>query len=104
LRECKEQQATIEKCQDDLTALKAQRDELQEARKYVLLFPFNLIITCLCQVSLSFKSGIIYRKLWKKENDTTSDIEKLKAEIMKAEKNLDHAAPGVWLFSILKYS
>ena len=39
----------------------------------------------------------MYRKLWKKENDTTSEIEKLKAEIMKAEKNLDHAAPGVWL-------
>ena len=33
LRERQEHQATIEKCQDELTVLKVQRDELQETRK-----------------------------------------------------------------------
>lgn len=66
LKECKEQEAVIEKCQEDFAVLKVQRDELQETRK----------------------------KLWKQENDSTSEIDKLKTEIMKAEKSLDHAAPG----------
>lgn len=66
LKECQEQEAVIEKCQEDSAVLKVQRDELQETRK----------------------------KLWKQENDSTSEIDKLKTEIMKAEKSLDHAAPG----------
>lgn len=66
VEELQNQEALIAKCQEDFTILKVERDELQETRK----------------------------KLWKQENDLTSDVDKLKTEIMKAEKSLDHAAPG----------
>ncbi|KAJ7531678.1 hypothetical protein O6H91_14G053900 [Diphasiastrum complanatum] len=64
--ELKEQEFIVAKCQDGFAALKVQRDELQETRK----------------------------KLWKEENDLTTELEKLKIDIVKAEKSLDHAAPG----------
>lgn len=35
------------------------------------------------------------RSLWKQENDLMSEVEKLKMDLGKAEKSLDHAAPGV---------
>ncbi|KAI5060757.1 hypothetical protein GOP47_0025177 [Adiantum capillus-veneris] len=66
LKECQEQEAESAKCFEDSAALKVKRDELQEARK----------------------------KLWKQETDTTNEVDKLKNDIMKAEKSLDHAAPG----------
>ncbi|XP_048504676.1 structural maintenance of chromosomes protein 3 isoform X2 [Beta vulgaris subsp. vulgaris] len=34
------------------------------------------------------------KSLWERENELLSEIEKLKSEVMKAEKNLDHATPG----------
>ncbi|GMG98380.1 hypothetical protein Nepgr_000220 [Nepenthes gracilis] len=34
------------------------------------------------------------KSLWGQESDLTSEIEKLKSEVVKAEKNLDHATPG----------
>lgn len=37
----------------------------------------------------------LHRSLWSKENGLTSEIDKLKAEVEKAEKSLDHAIPGV---------
>ena len=36
-----------------------------------------------------------FRSLWTKENEITAEIDKLRAEVEKAEKNLDHAIPGV---------
>ncbi|KAH7431807.1 hypothetical protein KP509_08G067300 [Ceratopteris richardii] len=56
----------MEKCHEDSLALKAKRDELQEARK----------------------------KLWEQETDATNEVDKLKIDIMKAEKSLDRSAPG----------
>jgi len=35
------------------------------------------------------------RVLWKKENDLNREVEKLRADIVKAEKSMDLAAPGV---------
>ena len=35
------------------------------------------------------------RSLWARENGLSSEIDKLKAEVEKAEKSLDHAIPGV---------
>ncbi|XP_020210832.1 structural maintenance of chromosomes protein 3-like [Cajanus cajan] len=35
------------------------------------------------------------KSLWGKENELTSEIDKLRAEVEKAEKSLDHAIPGV---------
>lgn len=66
LKECQEQEAVMAKCYEDSCSLKVQRDELQEKRK----------------------------KLWKQETDAANEIDKLKTDIMKAEKSLDHAAPG----------
>lgn len=36
-----------------------------------------------------------FRSLWGKENELSSEIERLKTEVVKAEKSLDHATPGV---------
>lgn len=33
--------------------------------------------------------------LWKKEGELNREVEKLKADIVKAEKSMDLAAPGV---------
>lgn len=38
---------------------------------------------------------IICRALWGKESEISAEIEKLKSEVIKAEKSLDHATPGV---------
>ncbi|KAH7431805.1 hypothetical protein KP509_08G067300 [Ceratopteris richardii] len=65
-KECQELKAVMEKCHEDSLALKAKRDELQEARK----------------------------KLWEQETDATNEVDKLKIDIMKAEKSLDRSAPG----------
>ncbi|KHN21415.1 Putative sugar phosphate/phosphate translocator [Glycine soja] len=35
------------------------------------------------------------KSLWGKENELTAEIDKLRAEVEKAEKSLDHAIPGV---------
>ncbi|KAK1394510.1 Serine/threonine-protein kinase TOUSLED [Heracleum sosnowskyi] len=34
------------------------------------------------------------KSLWQKENELSAEIERLKAEVVKAEKSLDHATPG----------
>lgn len=36
-----------------------------------------------------------FRSLWGKENKLSSEIERLKSEVAKAEKSLDQATPGV---------
>jgi hypothetical protein len=38
---------------------------------------------------------LYYRSLWNQENELTAEIDKLRAEVEKAEKSLDHAIPGV---------
>lgn len=35
------------------------------------------------------------RSLWRKETELSAEIEKLRTEVEKAEKSLDHATPGV---------
>lgn len=56
----------ISKYREEFSGLKKQRDELQNTRK----------------------------SLWGEENDLTTEIDKLKADLVKAEKSLDHATPG----------
>ena len=56
--EVQDQESFISKCQGYFASLKIERDELQETRK----------------------------KLWKQENQIASEIDKLKSEIVKAEK------------------
>ncbi|RHN57411.1 hypothetical protein MtrunA17_Chr5g0440091 [Medicago truncatula] len=35
------------------------------------------------------------KSLWSRENELTAEIDKLRAEVEKTEKSLDHAIPGV---------
>lgn len=60
------QNSLISSGQEDLGKLKRERDELQDKRKY----------------------------LWKKENELVAEIDRLKSEMSKAQKSLDHATPG----------
>lgn len=39
--------------------------------------------------------SLIFRSLWEKEKDLSSEIGRLQSEVVKAEKSLDHATPGV---------
>lgn len=64
--EMHEQESIAAKCREDFQSIKVERDKLQENRKV----------------------------LWKKENDLNREVERLKADIVKAEKSLDLAAPG----------
>lgn len=43
----------------------------------------------------------MYRSLWSKESELVAEIDRLKAEVEKAEKSLDHATPGVSNWSII---
>ncbi|KAL4188470.1 hypothetical protein AMTRI_Chr08g160350 [Amborella trichopoda] len=61
-----QQEALISDSLKEYDGFKTERDKLQDARKL----------------------------LWKKESDLAAEIDKLKAEVVKAEKSLDHAAPG----------
>ncbi|KAL2945568.1 Structural maintenance of chromosomes protein 3, partial [Bienertia sinuspersici] len=57
---------SINQSNEGFIASKGQRDGLQDERK----------------------------SLWERENELSSEIEKLKSEVVKAEKNLDQATPG----------
>ncbi|KNA21261.1 hypothetical protein SOVF_044960 [Spinacia oleracea] len=56
----------INQSNDGFITSKGQRDRLQDERKL----------------------------LWERENELSSEVEKLTSEVVKAEKNLDHATPG----------
>ncbi|XP_021715613.1 structural maintenance of chromosomes protein 3-like [Chenopodium quinoa] len=59
-------ESNINQSNDGFITSKGQRDKLQDERKV----------------------------LWERENELSSEIEKLTSEVVKAEKNLDHATPG----------
>ncbi|KAJ8439363.1 hypothetical protein Cgig2_022500 [Carnegiea gigantea] len=61
-----EVESNINNSREGFINLKGQRDRLQDERK----------------------------SLWERENELSTEIEKLKSEVVKAEKNLDHATPG----------
>eukprot|EP00268_Persea_americana_P042287 TRINITY_DN4231_c0_g1_i4.p1 TRINITY_DN4231_c0_g1~~TRINITY_DN4231_c0_g1_i4.p1 ORF type:complete len:1205 (+),score=296.67 TRINITY_DN4231_c0_g1_i4:283-3897(+) len=64
--EFQRQEKLISQSLEDLNSSKKQRDEQQDIRK----------------------------SLWKKESDLSGEIDRLKADVVKAEKSLDHATPG----------
>ncbi|VFQ71402.1 unnamed protein product [Cuscuta campestris] len=64
--EATEREAVISGYRQSYSAFKKQRDELHDERK----------------------------SLWEKESELSADIARLKAEVVKAEKSLDHATPG----------
>ncbi|KHN21872.1 hypothetical protein glysoja_008784 [Glycine soja] len=54
-----------------------------------------LFTTFHSQENISYEFKLLrYRSLWGKENELTAEIDKLRAEVEKAEKSLDHAIPG----------
>ncbi|KAG0461233.1 hypothetical protein HPP92_021530 [Vanilla planifolia] len=65
--ESKRQELGISKIQEEFNRLRIQRDELQEKRK----------------------------SLWKVEGELSSEIDKLRSDLVKAKKSLEHATPGV---------
>ncbi|XP_074570435.1 structural maintenance of chromosomes protein 3 [Curcuma longa] len=65
--ESEKQELLITNLQDDSDHLCKQRDELQDLRK----------------------------SLWSEEANLSAEIDKLKSELIKAQKSLDHATPGV---------
>ncbi|CAM6125245.1 unnamed protein product [Calypogeia fissa] len=66
MAELQQQEGLAAQCSEENNKLKARRDDLQESRK----------------------------SLWKQENDLMEEIDKLKSDVGKAEKSLDHSAPG----------
>ncbi|XP_077226004.1 structural maintenance of chromosomes (SMC) family protein [Tasmannia lanceolata] len=60
------QESLISNSYDDFKSLKSRRDVLQDERK----------------------------SLWEKESNLSAEIDRLKADVVKAEKSLDHATPG----------
>ncbi|KAI3704217.1 hypothetical protein L1987_74433 [Smallanthus sonchifolius] len=61
---------------------KAKRDELHDKRKYTYIIFFYTEV------------HYLFRSLWGTESELNAEIERLKAEVVKAEKALDHATPG----------
>ncbi|KAK8928708.1 Structural maintenance of chromosomes protein 3 [Platanthera zijinensis] len=64
--EAKRKELSSAKIQEEFNRLRVQRDELQDKRK----------------------------TLWKSEGELSSEIEKLRLDLVKAKKSLDHATPG----------
>lgn len=64
--ESKRKELSGAKIQEEFNRLRVQRDELQDKRK----------------------------TLWKSEGELSSEIEKLRLDLVKAKKSLDHATPG----------
>lgn len=64
--ESERQETLISMRQDDFNSIRRQRDKLQEERK----------------------------SLWKKEGDLSAEIDRLKSDLVKAQKSLDHSTPG----------
>lgn len=61
----------------------------------------SMIITMLVSLPDVFPCAVnlilvtISRSLWGRESELSAEIERLKSEVVKAEKSLDHATPGV---------
>lgn len=79
---------------------KLERDKLHDERKYechlsqfgwIFLFVWSLINLPIC------------RSLWGRESELSSEIDRLKSEVVKAEKSLDHATPGVSAYLLMFY-
>ncbi|KAI3775947.1 hypothetical protein L1987_45707 [Smallanthus sonchifolius] len=69
---------------------KAKRDELHDKRKYTyIIFSVGFIINV-----PDTEVHYLFRSLWGTESELNAEIERLKAEVVKAEKALDHATPG----------
>ncbi|XP_020691246.1 structural maintenance of chromosomes protein 3 [Dendrobium catenatum] len=64
--ESKRLELAISKIQEEFNRLRIQRDELQDKRK----------------------------SLWKTEGELSAEIDKLRSDLVKAKKSLDHATPG----------
>lgn len=45
--------------------------------------------------SVCLRRWLSFRSLWNEEANLSAEIDKLKSELIKAQKSLDHATPGV---------
>lgn len=69
-----------------------ERDKLHDERKYDYHFDR---FSCEVLFMWSLISLPIFRSSWGEESELSADIDRLKSEVVKAEKSLDHATPGV---------
>lgn len=51
---------------------------------------FEAYILHICLIEGKFS-----RSFWKEESDVTAEIDRLREDLIKAQKSLDHATPGV---------
>ncbi|KAH9659354.1 Structural maintenance of chromosomes protein 3 [Citrus sinensis] len=94
-------QARVQKLQEEIQRLKGdlkERDEYIESRKREIAY----LESSISQSREGFNNHKTQRdrmqderkSLWVKESELCAEIDKLKAEVEKAEKSLDHATPG----------
>ncbi|CAO2840950.1 unnamed protein product [Amaranthus hypochondriacus] len=83
---------------ENLNAQLRERDEFIQSRKAILASLENNISQSnegfITLKGVRDKLQDERKSLWERENELSSEIEKLKSEVVKAEKNLDHATPG----------
>lgn len=62
-----------------------------------IFFSLFFLVFFATSIELSINVEIVHlcRSLWGKESALIAEIDKLRAEVEKAEKSLDHATPGV---------
>jgi structural maintenance of chromosome 3 (chondroitin sulfate proteoglycan 6) len=91
-------EATLAKKHSDYNDLRKHRDALQEERKYVMFLVISLLLfpSCIAFEFMYLAEDKCCRSYWKEESDVTAEIDRLREELMKAQKSLDHATPGVW--------
>lgn len=94
-------ESLISQSREGFNNQRSQRDKLQDERKYGLFRYYMLSFTCLFIVFQFYSSVYFHRALWGKETELSAEIDKLRTEVEKAEKSLDHATPGVRISSKL---
>lgn len=88
-------ESVISQSREGFSHHKAQRDKMQDERKYESFVIFILDEFSITISNMTLLTVFGGRSLWRKETELSAEIEKLRTEVEKAEKSLDHATPGV---------
>lgn len=90
---------TLAKRHNDYNDLRKQRDVLQEERKYVNFFWMVMALPlngwCVALNFIYLVEGKFCRSYWKEESEVTAELDRLQEDLIKAQKSLDQATPGV---------
>ncbi|AET00002.1 structural maintenance of chromosomes protein [Medicago truncatula] len=72
--------------------------DIESRRTNINALEFQMAKLCERSNNYKVKKGGLQderKSLWSRENELTAEIDKLRAEVEKTEKSLDHAIPGV---------